>query len=66
MFIFAFIGSFWPGSLLTLLCVLPLLIWLIVRVIQLLIVVFEWQWKNTAAMIGTFFVICHGYADLLE
>ncbi|WP_253000677.1 hypothetical protein [Dickeya oryzae] len=54
MFIFAFIDSFWPGEILTFLLMFALLIWFTVRVIQLLIAVFRWQWRNIAARIGAF------------
>ncbi|UJR54774.1 hypothetical protein [Dickeya zeae] len=54
MFIFAFIDSFWPGEILTFLLMFALLIWFTVHVIQLLIAVFRWQWRNIAARIGAF------------
>ncbi|UMB75115.1 hypothetical protein FXN80_13330 [Dickeya fangzhongdai] len=54
IFIIAFGLSFWPKSQLSLLLTLLLLIWFIVRFIQLLIVVFRWQWGNIAVRIGSF------------
>ncbi|QIZ47472.1 hypothetical protein DWV07_11605 [Dickeya zeae] len=54
LFTLTFIGSFWPGEILTFLLVFALLIWFSVRVIQLLIAVFRWQWRNIAARIGAF------------
>lgn len=54
LFTLTFIGSFWPGEILTFLLMFALLIWFTVRVIQLLIAVFRWQWRNIAARIGAF------------
>ncbi|PXW48106.1 hypothetical protein DFO54_102196 [Erwinia sp. AG740] len=54
LFTLTFIGSFWPGEILTILLMFSLLIWFTVRVIQLLIAVFRWQWRNIAARIGAF------------